>query len=274
MPISQASSQRMIRFHNDSQSVSKLERTGMNAAELKTKALEFHDLLGDIRDQVDVDFNWYPYGTLNNFIHLEPILEKFPLETLILNSKRILDVGGADGDLAFFMESLGYQVDFVDNAPTNMNNLRAVRFTAKKLGSHVGIHDIDLDTQFSLPIDESIDLIFFLGILYHLKNPFYVLEQLAKSSRYLMLSTRVIQFLPDGRPVRNSTLAYLVSPSETNNDASNFWMFTVDGLKLICERAGWNVVSAHTVGDTLASNPRDQEHDERAFMLLQSKSQL
>ena len=264
----------MIRFRSDYISVSTVKRADMNAEELKTKALEFNELLSDIRDQAQVDFKWYPYGTLNNFIHLEPIFQKFPLESLTSNSRRVLDIGGADGDLAFFMESLGYQVDFVDNAPTNMNNLQAVRYTAKQLGSHIGIHNIDLDTQFSLPNDQTLDLIFFLGILYHLKNPFYVLEQLAKSSRHLLLSTRVIQFLPDGRSVRDSTLAYLVSPSETNNDASNFWMFTVDGLKLICERAGWNVISIYTVGDTSASNPRDQEHDERAFVLLKSKSLL
>lgn len=75
--------------------------------------------------------------------------------TLIGNSEgeSIADIGGADGDLAFFLESLGYQVDFVDHAPTNANGLRGVRTLRKALNSAITINDVDLDSQFALPHD-------------------------------------------------------------------------------------------------------------------------
>src|SRR5207302_1757082 len=87
----------------------------------------------------------------------------------------VADIGAADGDFGFFLEQrLGCQVDLIDNAPTNYNGLRGAHRMRAELNSAVTINQIDLDTQFSLPRD-SYRAVFFLGILYHLKNPFYVL---------------------------------------------------------------------------------------------------
>src|SRR6185437_3180823 len=56
------------------------------------------------------------------------------------------------------------------------------------------------------------DLIFFLGILYHLKNPFYALESLAKVTRHMLISTRVAKLSPAGRSMRDLPVAYLLHP--------------------------------------------------------------
>jgi tRNA (mo5U34)-methyltransferase len=78
-------------------------------------------------------------------------------------NKSIADIGAADGDLAFFMESLGNQCDIYDFGPTNYNGLRGAYFLKERLKSNVGIYERDFDSQFSMT--GKYDLIFFLGIL-------------------------------------------------------------------------------------------------------------
>jgi tRNA (mo5U34)-methyltransferase len=135
----------------------------------------------------------------------------------------------------------------------------------------VGIHEVDLDSQFRLP-RERYDLVCLLGILYHLKNPYFVLEQLARRTRYCVLSTRVARQTADGRVrLDGAPLAYLLAPDECNNDATNFWIFSMPGLLRLVDRCGWNVVAQRTVGDTRRSNPSANDHDERAFLLLESR---
>jgi hypothetical protein len=63
----------------------------------------------------------------------------------------------------------------------------------------------------------------------------------------------------------------LLGPDESNNDATNFWIFTAAGLRRVADRAGWDVVAMRTVGDVTHSNPQDADHDERAFALLRSR---
>lgn len=238
---------------------------------LLEKSVLFNEELDKKKRDIDSNFPWYPYGTLNNFIHLREIFNKRPINSLADHHAKMLDIGAADGDLSFFLESLGYKLDIFDNGPTNFNQLKGARLLKERLKSGVGIYEIDLDSQFKTP-DSRYDLVFFLGILYHLKNPFYILESLSRVSRHLVLSTRIAQFTPDGTSISKSSLAYLLAPDESNNDATNYWIFSGAGLRRLFDRTGWETLEITTVGDKKASNPRDQDHDERAFALLRSKN--
>jgi tRNA (mo5U34)-methyltransferase len=111
---------------------------------------------------------------------------------------RVADIGSADGDLAFFLQELGFSVDVVDNEYTNFNRLEGVRILKKAVNSSATIRSIDLDSRSQL-FTESYDAVFFLGVLYHLKNPFFVLEKLAQTTRYCFLGTRVARKVTDGR---------------------------------------------------------------------------
>lgn len=173
--------------------------------------------------------------------------------------------------MAFFLESIGYKLDIIDYGPTNFNGLRGARLLKERLNSSVGIYEIDLDSQFKMP-GEQYDFVFFLGILYHLKNPFYILGSLSRVSKHIVLSTRVARFTPNGTSIQKSPLAYLLSSDESNNDATNYWIFSEAGLRRLFDRTGWDVLNMITVGDKKASNPRDQDHDERAFSLLRSRN--
>lgn len=228
------------------------------------------------------DFGWYPYGILNNFHLLNRLLTGEHREFLSrVGDGLIVDIGAADGDIAFFLESLGYRLHVADFPPTNFNGCRGVRLLKESLGSQIEILETDLDAQFRLPADRY-ELAFFLGILYHLKNPYLALESLAKCSRYAFVSTRVTRFNvakgAEGTDVnrrrielRDAPVAYLVAADETNNDATNFWMFSEAGLRRILHRAGWDILDFMTLGNTSDSDPATAAGDERAFCYLRSR---
>jgi hypothetical protein len=235
-------------------------------------AKHYEKLLWDIKSAHRSKSFWYPYGTLRNIQVLEELLATVGLGLLPLckgSSGKIADIGSADGDLAFFLEKIGFSVDVIDNALTNFNLLEGARIMKKALGSSVTIREIDLDSQFSLSTDKY-DAIFFLGTLYHLKNPFFILERLARITSYCFVSTRVASQTIDGSLLSPYPLAYLLDPEECNNDNTNFWIFSDQGLKRLIKRTGWSVLCYGAVGNTTNSTPADLDRDQRAFCALRS----
>jgi tRNA (mo5U34)-methyltransferase len=256
----------------------------MDAAELLMEASAFNARLDEVKRRLAPrDFAWYPYGSLSNFAHLDRLLTGEHRALLDLaNDRLILDVGAADGDTAFFLESLGQRVHVIDYGPTNFNGCRGFRALREALGSDVALSELDLDSQFELP-DQRFGLALVLGLLYHLKNPFYFLERLSAQVAHIVLSTRVTRFnVANGSEaraasanaarvdLRNVPVAYLVDPHETNNDPTNFWIFTVEGLRRLLARTGWEILDFVTLGATDASDPATAEGDERAFVLARS----
>lgn len=249
-------------------------RTGRDIADLRERAFAFDDHLKKVKAQAEPAAGfWYPYGTVNNLIHLDALLHGSNRQLLDLcGDQAVADIGAADGDLAFFLEhECGLRAHVVDHAPTNYNSMRGVRRLKEVLRSQVEIHDIDLDQLHKLP-EERFGLIFFLGILYHLKNPYYALESLALRARHLLLSTRVAQLSPDrSTRIADLPVAYLLHETEANNDPTNYWIFSLEGLRRIINRTGWEIIEMMTVGKTQGSDPASQEGDERAFCLLRSR---
>jgi tRNA (mo5U34)-methyltransferase len=184
----------------------------------------------------------------------------------------VLAIGGADGDLSFLLERAGFQVDFVDWPLTNQNGMRGVSVLRSELRSTLAVSETDLDSQFCLPRSQY-GFVFALGLPYHLKNPFYFLESLARHVHWCVLSTRVFQTTTDrAHHLGQVPVAYLADPDETNGDATDYWMFTVAGLRRLVIRSGWTVARWCSVGCQVDSDPASSDRDERAFCLLQSRS--
>jgi tRNA (mo5U34)-methyltransferase len=215
---------------------------------------------------------WYPYPTFANVPVLARLLtgENRRLSRLI-GDLPVLDMGAGDGDLTFFFESLGLTIDAIDHPAINYNRMMGIHALKEALGSGVDIQTMDLDTQFALrrPV---YGLVFLFGVLYHLKNPFYVLEALARQASYCLMSTRIARMAPNGG-VRMEPLpvAYLVAERETNDDPTNYWIFTEAGLRRLIERAGWEICDFMTIGEKSLSDPVHKDRDERAFCLLRSR---
>jgi tRNA (mo5U34)-methyltransferase len=256
-----------MRMHDDKASWS-------NYSEILDRAAQWKQQLQSAKSEPPAsDRSWYAYDILSNLWHLQHLIEQIPESMLDLFRRgHVADIGAADGDLSYFLEHLGLSVDLIDWPATNWNGLAGARALGQRLDSrNVSIHEVDLDTQFELP-SQHYDLVLFLGILYHLKNPFYILEKLAKHCRFCFLSTRIARQTADRKlHLEEVPVAYLLDPVECNNDATNFWIFSAPGLIRLAERSGWNVRATYRVGDTEQSDPSSEAHDERMFLALESR---
>jgi tRNA (mo5U34)-methyltransferase len=238
---------------------------------LVEQATRFKVTLDEARKRAaSADFEWYPYDSLSNVQHLETLMGS--AHDYVWGSaleEQILDLGCGDGDLSFFFESLGYKLTCVDYPASNQNSMQGLRALHQELRSGISVRAIDVDEEF--PLDGKFGLTLCLGLLYHLKNPFFVLEHLARISRFCVLSTRIARKLPDGAPLPHGhALAYLLGEDELNLDATNCWIFSEPALRRLLERTRWEIVRLFTMGDTVASDPVSLDHDERAFCLLRS----
>jgi tRNA (mo5U34)-methyltransferase len=240
--------------------------------ELARKAAAFRkELLRVKRRLGSKELRWYPYDTLQVFPVLDKLLTGDHRDLLGLAGRDpVLDIGCGDGDSAFFFESLGRSVDAIDYAPTNYNQMHGVAALARELKSSVGVYEMDLDSFFTLP-RKRYGLTICHGLLYHLKNPYYLLEKLARASRYCLLSTRVARLAPDHRrSFHEIPVAYLVDDFETNNDPTNFWIFSETGLRRIFARTRWELRDYLSTGCREGSDPVSPDRDERAYCFLRS----
>jgi hypothetical protein len=241
----------------------------MSLRELEGVAGEFAESLAAVRASTTPSGGWYLYGSLANLsilAQLQAMTESIP------NVKRIADIGAADGDLGIFLASQGFEVDLVDHAPTNANHLEGARILAGELAPSTRIFDVNLDEGEDLPAS-SYDFVLFLGILYHLQNPFSALKRLSSVSKEMVLSTKVAACDPEGRAwFGDQPVAYLVDEYECNGDPTNYWIFSNMGLRRLVNRAGWDVVSELSLGAVGTSEPASMEKDERTFMWLRSRS--
>lgn len=224
------------------------------------------------RDLGPQSFEWYRYDSLANIGHIANLLTGANRDlTGVLKDKPVLDIGCADGDLAFFLESLGCEVTVVDYPFTNHNHMAGVHKLKEALGSRIQILSMDVDSQFTLPGKE-FGLALVLGAIYHLKNPFYLLEAVSKRARHTVLSTRIARHVPGlAEDVSQVSLAYLLGATELNGDKSNFWIFTEASFRQLLKRTNWDVLDLATYGDKSTSDPVRAEHDERLFCFARSR---
>lgn len=241
----------------------------MSISELRKQAKTFEKELNRIKKDSGVDFEWYPYNSLNNFVIIEQLLTEggHPdfFDTLS-RDRKILDMGCADGDVAFFFERRGFHVNVIDRPATNFNDLKGCRWLKEHFKSDMSILELDIDRNITL--EDDYGFTFAMGLLYHLRNPLYVLNMLCLHSEYVLLSTRIASHAPDGTSIRDIPVSYLVGKEELNNDPTNYWLFSLAGIRRLIERSGFGVVCEHRVGEVDDSTPHQVEKDERYFALL------
>ena len=236
----------------------------MRMSELTAAEASFRSRLLALREPA-TDLRWYPYSSLSNVAILAQFLP--PTLEIVADGGTVLDIGAADGDMGFLFQSLGCDVDFLDNAVTNFNDCEGIRRSGSLLGRPAKLIERDIDRGFEL--DRDYDLAIFLGTLYHLRNPALALVRLAQRCHRALISTRVMSHLPDGRNVEAASLAYLLDTREANDDPTNYWIFSPAGLERLLKRCGWRVLHAHRIGKVGRSNPADNSADERMFVFCE-----
>jgi len=107
-------------------------------AALVTEAARFAERMRALKASLgDPGFEWYPYDTMSAVGHLEKLLTG-DNRNLLDGRGRVLDMGSQDGELGFFLESLGYQVVAADHPAYNHNGMRGIRALKTALHSSVG----------------------------------------------------------------------------------------------------------------------------------------
>ncbi len=139
----------------------------------------------------------------------------------ILKGKTVLDVGAWDGFFSFQAEKEGASkvlaTDHICWSGSGWGNKEGFDYIHKKTNSKVLSLDIDV---FDLSPDSvgKFDVVLFLGVLYHLKNPYGGLEQVAGlCNQVLMIETAGAMF-----DVEEPVMRFYAG-CELNNDATNFW---------------------------------------------------
>jgi hypothetical protein len=215
--------------------------------------------------------DWYPYDSFGNVPRLQALLAAAGHTVAeVFGTGPVLDLCCGDGDLSVLFDSLGYEVTAVDLPSTNYNRMQGVGVLRDALAQRVDIRELDLNSSFSPP-RAFYHAALFLGGLYHLKNPYLVMETLAAHCAFCVLSTRVTRLSADRKTdLSELPVAYLLGESESNHDPTNFWIFSRKGLRVMLERTHWRVRSSVYVGETEGSDPVSLDGDERGFYLLES----
>jgi len=204
----------------------------------------FEQRVIEVRQRVRPEpFDWYRFDSFASLTHFDALLPGGLRALLQLAAKEpVADIGTGDGDMALLFASLGCNVTAMDWPGVNANQMVGVRLMKQELGSGIEIREVDLDDQFRLD-GERYGLVLALGLLYHLKNPFYFLERLGWHARYCVLSTVVL-------PRRQKEpIARLVADREFYNDPTNFWYFSRAGMERLLDRCGWDIRCAMIVED-------------------------
>jgi len=94
------------------------------------------------------------------------------------------------------------------------------------------------------------DIVLFLGVLYHLKDPFTALTRLRRVTRGLAVIETAAAVVPGWADQR---LWMFVEGSELDQDPSNWWAPTSAGLAAMCRAAGFS--STHVVMESAEDAP-------------------
>jgi tRNA (mo5U34)-methyltransferase len=149
----------------------------------------------------------------------------------------VLDVGAWDGFFSFEAERRGatrvVAADFYSWHGGGWGSKAGFELARRTFGSKV--EDVDIDVMDLSP--ERIgqfDVVFFLGVLYHLRHPLLALERIASVTRRLLILETVVDMAGFGRPA----MAFYPG-RELNNDPTNWWAPNVPALHAMLKSVGF-----------------------------------
>jgi len=112
----------------------------------------------------------------------------------------VLDLGSGEGAMAIGLWELGFRdITCVEVRPLNIEK---AQFAARVFGAELDFIESDL-TSFLADCTQTYDVVMFMGILYHILDPFTVLKQIGEKTRSLMVLETVIS-VPKGEGFQNA----------------------------------------------------------------------
>ena len=207
----------------------------------------------DIRNKINTHASWYhrielaPGVITPGTCDSKSMLKK--LNDLGLpqnaNGLRVLDIGCRDGFFAFEMERRGAEVTGIDYAAPDITGFSVA---AEILNSKVN-YLVENVYDLSPEIHGTFDVVLFLGVLYHLRNPiqgFDAIRGVLKEGGLLFVETQLST---------DPAVTYSQSPvwefflgDEHNNDDSNKWAPNLAGLTASMTECQFDVLEYEKTG--------------------------
>jgi len=175
----------------------------------------------DIDGQVKIEFN------------------KIPAD---LSGKTVLDIGAWDGLFSFEAERRGAaHVMATDSFCWNgkgWGSKACFELARKALQSHVG--DMDIDVMDIGPEKVGrFDIVFLLGVLYHLRHPLLALEKVSSVTKEMLILSTWVDLVNLDRPA-----AAFYPKTELGDDPTNWWGFNPACIHAMLEDVGFKRVEA------------------------------
>jgi tRNA (mo5U34)-methyltransferase len=201
----------------------------------------------ELRAAVD-EVTWFHTMNLGDGVRTPGIYD--PARTLArlglperLDGRRVLDVGAWDGFYSFEMERRGAEVLATDHfswSGDGWGTQAGFLLARAALGSQV--RDLDIDPTDLTPeaVGGPHDVVLFLGVLYHLRDPLLVLDRLrgvTAPGGLLVLETEM-GMLTTRRPA-----AAFYPGTELNDDPTNWWAPNVPALAGMLRASGFRDVT-------------------------------
>jgi tRNA (mo5U34)-methyltransferase len=157
-----------------------------------------------------------------------------------LTGRTVLDIGAWDGFFSFEAERRGASrvvaADYYSWHGTGWGTKAGFTLAREILGSRV--EDVDIDVMDLSPERVgTFDVVFFLGVLYHLRHPLLALERVASVARDLLVVETVVDMAGIRRPA-----AAFYPGRELNNDPTNWWGPNVPAVAAMLESVGFRQV--------------------------------
>ncbi len=169
--------------------------------------------------------------------------------------RSVLDVGANAGFFCIQAKLMGAgRVLGIDSSDVYLQQARGC---AEIWGLDIEYRLIDCDEFESLRLNETFDIIFFTGVLYHLKNPLGVLERVSKlCNDAIVVETEILTrnaphvvYARQGPPERIAVTAChkgimkFIENNELNNDGSNWWIPDEECVRGMLRTAGFRYFS-------------------------------
>jgi len=158
-----------------------------------------------------------------------------------LRGRTVLDIGAWDGFFSFEAERRGASrvlaVDSFCWGRGGWGTKAGFDLAHRALGSRVESRELTVD-QLSRDAVGAFDVVFFFGVLYHLRDPLAALERVAAVTGSMLLLETKVDLLDESVPA----MAFYPG-SELNNDPTNWWAPNVPGLTALLHQAGFSRVA-------------------------------
>lgn len=157
-----------------------------------------------------------------------------------LSGKTVLDVGAWDGFFSFEAERRGASrvlaTDSFSWSGEGWGTKDGFELARRTLGSRV--EDRELDVLDLSPETVGVfDVVFFLGVLYHMKHPLLALERVSSVTRELLIMSTFVDATWTRRPA-----AAFYPRAEANSDPTNWWGPNPGAVVAMLETAGFTRV--------------------------------